>query len=309
MKTMLVLAATLLLAATTLTSGQDADPAPDQPPTLLAFVATGDPAIGTPMSVSFARIGFLDTNGDGFANDAQPDEPFYFDVEGDYGVSFGDVRLTRFLNYPAGSSVDFTNRDFGHRLAFPGTSWVGRDASDRLFFDADGLRIVSPGDVRLTGQNSGTKVRLGDPEIGQALRNPQETVPAPARLGFADNDGDARPDIDEAIYLDTDGNRHVSRGDLRVARSAPAPDNDPTRTEFEALQEEQADQRARSGALAEEAAAVENRMNAWNAGLLLLGVLNGVGLVALAVFVRRLWRGERGPWPARGSQTGEHRTY
>lgn len=278
-----MMASTLLVMAAFAQTKDATSGAASEPP-LVGVVAAGDADIDRTLRISSGRIGFLDADGDALPDSAAPDEPFYLDVNGDRAASYGDLRLTPFLNYKAGSTVDYTNRDFGLLLLYP-TGWFAHDASGAWYFDTDGLRVASPGDLYLTGPDAGTKVRLRDPAFGTLLQPAQENVPVLARMGWLDLDGDLEPDPGEPTYVDLDGDREVSPGDLRLARPAPVGDNDPTRKEFDALVGEQTDQRARTDTLTTSVADLSDRTNAQFFGLLFLGLINLAGLLLLGWYV------------------------
>jgi len=175
-----------------------------------------------------ASLGYVDANLNGRIDGLAPDEPVYLDVDHEGTVSYGDVRLTAFLDAPAGSTVDVTNRDYGLRLAQP-TPWFSSTPSGAWYIDADSSGSVSAGDVRVWGDNAPGKVPPGDALAGTALKGAQVGASSFNRLAIRDTNGNGRYDVGEVLYLDVDNNMgggsgRVSPGDLRITPAGPYTD-------------------------------------------------------------------------------------
>lgn len=194
-----------------------------------APVLAGDPDVRTTLQNLVASAGYVDANGNKLPDAVQPDEAVYLDLDNTGAVSFGDLRLAGFFTYPAGTGVDYTNRDFGRRLE-PMVGWFATQGAS-WFFDTDGSRTLTAGDVRLTGQ-AGNKVRAGDPDLGQALTPSQETTTQSIRLGWSDANANRQRDVGEPVYLDLNVDRQVGAGELRLRTASLGADDEATRTEL-----------------------------------------------------------------------------
>jgi hypothetical protein len=180
-------------------------------------------------------IGYMDANGNGRPDGTDPAEPVYFDLDGTHTVTYGDVRLSGFLHYAAGTWVNITNSDVGRVLVQP-TGWFGTTALKAWVLDLDNSRSLTVGDLRM--DPFGTRVQAG--ETG-SIEPAQAQTSGTARVGHVDLDGDRARAAGEPIYLDTDpsltaGSGRVSTGDMRLTPSGPGLDDAPTRAEFDALQ-------------------------------------------------------------------------
>lgn len=247
-------------------------------------VRAGAEGLGAELSPSGATLGYLDADADNRVDEANPDEPAYLDVDHDGRVGYGDLRLTPFAAYPAGSRVDLTSRDFGLVLAQP-PGWFG--SSDGAWYvDFDFSGTVTAGDLRADGAQAGTKVHAGDGDLGAALATAQTGVTPANRIGMRDLDHDGRADFDEPLYLDLDGTsatggRKVSAGDLRIVPGPLAVDDGPTRAEFDAAVAQAAAGRDTAGNPVLAAEVQEGGQAAWRVldwVLVALAVLNLAGL-------------------------------
>src|ERR1041385_5343063 len=152
----------------------------------VATVAPSDALAGKTLSFLDAGLGYLDANANAHPDAATPQEPVYLDLDGNHQVSYGDLRLSAFLGYPAGAVVDLANRDVGRPLAaVPG--WFAT-AGSAWFVDVDGSATVSIGDVRL--DPFGAQVAAGDAALGTPLQAAQQQTNADRRVGYVDGDGD-----------------------------------------------------------------------------------------------------------------------
>lgn len=191
------------------------------PSPLLRLVAPGESGIGDSLQPLNAGVGYLDGNGNGKVDAADPNEPVYLDLDGSRSVSYADVRLTAFLDYPAGSMVAIANRDLGLSLGTP-SGWFASSGGD-WFLDFDYSASISAGDLRLSLQ-AGTKVLASDHDNGAPLEVAQGSVSANNRVNYVDRNGDRIRQAGEPIVLDMDENspsgaRHYSVGDLVVVAS------------------------------------------------------------------------------------------
>lgn len=197
-------------------------------------VVSGHADMGASLIHTPAKVGYLDADLDGTIDAATPDEPVYFDLDGNGRVTYGDMRLTPFGAYPAGTLVNLTNRDYGLILATP-QGWFAFRDGNLAAFDADFSGTLSLGDVRLDG----TKPRAGDPDMGQTLVLAQTASPS-QRVGYLDRNNDRLRQFDEPIYLDMDthlasGMGKVSEGDIAIRLGMFGEENHVTRAEFDAL--------------------------------------------------------------------------
>jgi hypothetical protein len=178
------------------------------------------------------RLGYIDVNANG-ALDNEPDETVYIDVDGGHAVTFGDVRLTSFLAYPAGTDVNFTNRDYGFALLEP-RGWFARDGAGAWYVDMDASKTLSLGDVRLNGPVAGTKARSGEPGMGTTLELVQQTDTPTVRVGWSDGNANHRVDVGEPLYLDLNRDLQVTPGELRLSGSGYSLDQPVTRPDLDA---------------------------------------------------------------------------
>lgn len=270
---LLAVAISPLLLASVL---QAAVPASEASNGFITTVKEGDGTLGLNLKAINAKVVYVDANSNGGFDLATPDETLYLDLNQDRAVSYGDLRLTPYVTYPAGSLVDYPNRDFG-RLITDARGWVSQTLSGALYFDADANRVVSPADVRLSGSFQGTKVGPDDGDTGLALTELQDNVPSPMRLAWRDPDGNLRVDPGEPVYVDINGDKQISPGDIMIGSIGFSVDNDPTRKEFDSAMSRLTDQDA----------ALRHRMDAWSGWLLTLAILDLVGLGALAWYTVR----------------------
>lgn len=197
-----------------------------QSPKIVAL-AGADPTLNQPIApLNSAVIGYIDANGDGRPNDQSPDEPIYMDLDGSLTVTYGDLRLTPFASYGAGTNVDVANRDIGRTLS-RATGWFATDASGAWFVDTDLSRTITSTDVRLGP--SFTKVRTGDPASGQTLAQAQQQVSNGARVGYYDADNDGRRSLSDPLVLDLDAHNgatagRATLGDIRIDSAGPGLD-------------------------------------------------------------------------------------
>ncbi|MEA3191468.1 MAG: hypothetical protein QOD77_2050 [Thermoplasmata archaeon] len=205
--------------------------------TTFEAVRPGAEALGADLAVSGATIGFLDADGDNRVDEANPDEPAYVDVDHDGRASYGDIRLTAFAAYPAGTRVDFTSRDFGLTLAQP-AGWFAT-GEEGWYLDFDFTGTVTEGDLRADGPRAATKAHAGDSDLGDPLTQAQVGMLPASRIAVRDLDHDGRAGLDEPLYLDMDGAsptggaRRVSVGDVRIVPGKLSVDDGPTRAEFD----------------------------------------------------------------------------
>jgi hypothetical protein len=186
--------------------------------TFMATVGASDPLIDRPLTaIAGGGLGYIDGNTNGHPDAVDPDEPVYLDVDLSHTVNYGDVRLTPFLDHPAGSLVGLPDRDFGRPLIAP-NGGIATAAAGIPFVDMDNSGTISPGDVRL-GDASGSKVAAGDADVGTAL-TPVSPFGGDNRIAYVDSNQDRVHQSAEALFVDRDGNGagagRVSAGDLRL---------------------------------------------------------------------------------------------
>lgn len=263
-----------------------------------AEVTPSDPDARGDLVSMLTRLGYVDANSNSIMDTTEPDENLYLDVDASRTVSFGDLRLTTFFNYGAGSYVDFTNRDFGRFLAEP-RGWFGLDTAGVYYVDADGSRTVTLGDVRTSGAQQGSKVRAGDASVGTPLSLIQEIANPPTlRTAYADRDGDNVHDLAEPLYVDVNMNKRADPGELRFTSIGLSVDNDPTRAEFEGLATRldqrdaelaasDADLAAKDRDLGARIAALGEEVGLW---VIVVALVAVAGLVAVAWYARSLFR-------------------
>lgn len=175
----------------------------------------GDDDVGDALESLSGQLAFFDEDGDG---SLAPPDVLYLDRDRRQSgeVSAQDVRLT---GPSAGQLVDSGAAELGNPLvdldADPALDDLDGDEAltdeDRIVLDVDGDGYVSGGDVELS-PDLGRVVRADAPEAIRLTK----TSGAPDRLGLVDDDGDGRPDVDEALYLQADAG-DVATADVRVA--------------------------------------------------------------------------------------------
>ncbi|MHB8633303.1 MAG: hypothetical protein ACYDBQ_04950 [Thermoplasmatota archaeon] len=192
-------------------------------PAFLSVVVESDSDIAEPLQPQPALVMWYDANGNQKLDLSSPAEPVYLEIANGQSVTYGDIRLTPFANYPAQSVVDLADRDVGRPLS--GASWVGSDGGT-WYADVDGNHAVSAGDIRMGSTLE--MVAPGDSAIGHGLSMadtgglPRGQVWAPANRGVA-----GPLYVDPAPY--GPGARSVGPGFLRIqatgffAEAAPAP--------------------------------------------------------------------------------------
>lgn len=259
------------------------------PPATAEGVPPTDPTLGQPLSATTSALTFLDADGDAQPDSEMPDEPVYLDMDASRDVSFGDVRLTAYGAYPAFTLVDVTNRDTGRRLVVA-SGWLGVD-DGRWSADLDGSRTTSVGDVRLDGDSPGTKLRLGHDGLGHRLESPASAVGITGQLDHVDANRDGRWGVGSALYLDVDGDRIVSAGDLRLTPLGFGLDAEPSPAEVEAALQVLAAAEAARAAAAEE----EGGWATWQTATL-LAAFAALAIVAIVVVRSRRTAGPRDPF-------------
>lgn len=302
MRALLVLALATSLLATALPAAAADVPAPSW---FARVVQPGDADTLLNLQTTIVKPLFLDANGNAIPDSADPDEPWYLDLDNSGAVSFGDLHLTAAFSYPAGTAVDFLNRDAGRTLATNG-AWFARTSAAAWYVDADSSRVVSPGDVRMTGDQAGTKVRVGDADAGGALTAVQDTITPALRIGWNDVNGNQRRDLDEPVYIDVNTDRQVSPGELRIRENGLAVDNTATKEEVAAAvaatvaqmqREMQAGDQANAQAaqagdasLAAQLQTLADDFASTSQLLMILALVTLVGLVAVAWYARNLFQ-------------------
>jgi hypothetical protein len=184
----------------------------------IADVGGNDPDANASYTNNRAALGFLDGNGDGHLQVANPAEPVYIDLDNSNSVTYGDIRLTAFTPYAAGTRVDLTNVDAGRPLASV-TGWFAKGA-DGWVADLDGSGTLSVGDLRFIGEVP-RQAMPGDADLGLAL------TPLVGGHNFAMTTGGG-------LFLDVDvsgtGGGRVSPGDARITPGPFAKDTPSTAT-------------------------------------------------------------------------------
>ncbi len=201
---------------------------------LVSFVASTDADAGAPYRPMNGRIAWIDADLNGQPGHTMPAEPIYLDADGSASVSYGDLRLTSYGSLPPGTGVGVSDSDLG--LPLLGTkAWFAATDAGIWYIDMDQNVRVSVGDLRLQGEDAGTRVAAGAPDAGQTLNRQQIQMVESVRLGWSDPNGNNVVDPGESLYLDL-ANDAVSRtrvdvGDLRLAtrphQPAVAPAADP----------------------------------------------------------------------------------
>jgi hypothetical protein len=250
----------------------------------VAAVGAGDPDLGKGLALLSATFGYVDANGNGRPDAASPSETLYLDVDGQRGVTYGDLRLTSFTPHLAGTYVDASNGDLGLDLsALPG--WFASTQAGAWFADLDNTLTVTAGDVRLTGGLA--RIGAGDADLQAQLRPAAGSPGSLARLGAVDADGDGRHTGGERLVLDVGGDGKVGAGDLGLRASGPGRDDGPSRLEFEdALRQAGVESGEDGFETVEGTGGGSGGLRAVDVLLLGLGLVNLAGLVLL-------WR--RGP--------------
>lgn len=276
-----------------------ASSSPEGPASALTVVESGDADARANLQTVMVTAGFVDADGDRAFDVTAPNEALYLDMNGNGIVDFGDIRLVPFANYPAGSAVDYTNRDFDRWLVVPG-GWFARDARHGWLFDTDGSGTTTPGDVRLSAQDAGRKVTADDGDLGEELSRVQEGVTPALRVGWADANGDLLRDPVEPVYVDLDLNGEVTPGEPRLAALGFAVDDEATRTELDSavVRLEAQDGDLRSGL-----DALDGRTGAWNTTLLILALLNLGLLAGMGYWVWKIHQRTQTPSPGRAGET------
>ncbi len=209
----LVLWATLLVAA----------PASAE----FSFVASTDSDNGAVFRATNARVAWLDADLNGQPGHTTPQEPIYMDVDGSGTISYGDLRLTPYGRFPAGSAVGVSDGDLG--LALHGTkAWFASTTGGEWLIDMDQNVRASVGDLRVQGSQAGTRLAAGDPGLDQALTRQQLQVSESVRVGWSDPNGNGVVDPGESIYLDlvkqTGSRTVIETGDVRLTSASFDPD-------------------------------------------------------------------------------------
>lgn len=182
---------------------------------LVEEVGGSDPDVGDALRMRHVVFSFLDANGNGKADRIDPTEPLYLDLDGSDDVTYRDLRLSPYGDYPAGSSVNVTDGDVGRPLnALSG--WFARGTVGWVA-DLDGSLTLTPGDL-LLGDGAPVAI-VQQTATGETLRG----LGAAGFLGTG-----LAPNVH---YLDADvatSGGAVSDGDLRLnpgpfaAKAAPA---------------------------------------------------------------------------------------
>ncbi|MFA5943244.1 MAG: hypothetical protein WC876_02120 [Candidatus Thermoplasmatota archaeon] len=264
-----ILVSALVLAALAPAASAWADPA-----------QANSPESGQVLSDLPAALAFIDGDGDGNADAATPDEPAYLDLDASQTVSYGDLRLTPFAGYPAGSMVDLANRDTT-RVLSQTTGWLGV-AQGAWYADLDGGGRLSAGDVRLDGATAGSKASAATPGLGDSLLMPPMAASPRGHLDHVDADHDGRWAIGSPLFVDLDGDGRASTGDLRLAPTGFGREEGPSPDEMQAAHDA-----ALAAAAAANAASTKASAPAW-AGLgVLIGLMAATGVVWLYLRSRR----------------------
>jgi hypothetical protein len=278
MRRSLALAALLLLAL----------PAHADATGFLTTVAPGDADMNLELHTSRVTVGYIDGNGNS-RPDTVPDEMLYLDLDASGSVTYGDLRLSAFDTYAPGTVVDITNRDAGRGLTPLPNAWFAQGGGAWVL-DVDNSGSVTAGDVAFAAAPA--KVMPGDSRVGQGLTRPSGT---PTNSYGWTSQG-AR-DVAKTFYIDLDGfstgGGRTSPGDLRVSPLGLAPDNAPSRAEFEQAQKAAAAQPPTAAPAAGISPSAWRTLDWFLVGL---GILNVVGLAAIARQVNHLRGPPRNPF-------------
>jgi hypothetical protein len=178
------------------------------------------------------EFAFVDLSNNGII---EPDDPVYLHIDPTISrVSEGDVRITPFGVFSAGSKVEATDPDHGKELKKFGS--VRYPPAELRYFDVDGDRAyslndpvyldlnpgtVTAGDIRITGYKdypAGSRVRDSDADSSK----PTSTLPG--MLCFYNPDGDinnggwAIYNIPDPIYVDMQYPFYsVTPNDIRIS--------------------------------------------------------------------------------------------
>jgi hypothetical protein len=201
-----------------------------------SVIALGDGFEGRSIVATNTLLGFTDLDSDGRADAGEPDETVYLDIDGSRSVTYGDVRLSTFLDYAAGTTVAATNRDLGRALT-TAQGWIASTSTGTWVMDVDGDRAISVGDVRFSA-TFGDRVLAGDADLRTSLQPAQQQTSSLSRLGYLDLDSDNARDPREPLIFDLDpngspGQGKATNGDLRLTPVGPGVDDTLSRAEFE----------------------------------------------------------------------------
>lgn len=277
---------TLLLGGLLLLPAAHAADAP-----VLEAITGGSPDNGRALTAMNAHVAWLDGDGD---RQPDADEPVYLDLDASGAASVGDLRLTAFDTYGAGTEVAVTNRDTGRAL-FRSNGWFGQ-AGGAWYADLDGGKSVSEHDVRLDGVPQ--RVTASSGERGQPLSYPTIAL-LPGSVAVDDLDRDGIRDRGESAYLDLDtsarsGPPIVGPGDLRFKSQGAGLDNAPTRAEFDAATGREpstgSDGAGSTGGGVTIVGDEDDGGSGWGTPETVLLVLGLVNLAGLAVLYRRSQR-------------------
>lgn len=224
----IVLAATLVLVVTSV-QGIAQGPTVEEP--YVTTVAAGDADANRATKTAGVNLRFVDADGDGTLDVTNPDETAYIDLDDSSTVSFGDHRLTRFLTYPGGTAVNYTNRDVGLLLSDV-DGWFARTSQGAWYVDVDGDGEVDPGDLRVQPGDGVEKVPPGDAAVGTSIERVQDQITHARRTTYAD-EGPSGLDWQDAIYLDLNDDRQATPGELRFQATHLGIDDSPTGREFQ----------------------------------------------------------------------------
>jgi len=159
-------------------------------------------------------------------------------------VTMGQVCIVNVCEDDCGTKVEQCDIETVNELipVRPGTTVGFYDKDNDGIFDTNegavidmdpnsliGAGIISDGDVRvsaclLAGKNANTLVSSGDADAGQIITLfPPNTIDFLGPFRYADFDGDGQMDMEEGIYIDTDGDGIISTDDLRITQSPVLP--------------------------------------------------------------------------------------
>jgi len=255
---------------------------------VLAQVKAGDADINATLENFQAGIGYYDGNVNGHF-DTVPDEPAYIDVDNSHSVSYGDLRLTAFAGHASGVSVLLADIDMGRPLAMPNNAWFLRTTDGSWAIDMDASSTLTAGDIVFPA-GTPAKADAATPGLGGRLARVEGS-----QVGMLSS-LHREHDADTVLYAEMDsfttGAGRVSAGDLRLTPAAAAAGAATTTGT------------AASGAMggsdgAAAPAAATSAPPAWRTLDWLLvgvGVLNLVGLVAVARMVNHLRGPPRNPF-------------
>ena len=179
---------------------------------------------------------FYDFNGDGLFNDH---DTVYVDMDNSYDISYGDVRLTAWHDFPEGdpqrkyepNTKVFNDLDLNKPLHdlpwaivtyYDINSMYGYDLNDPVYIDVDSSGTVTTWDVRLTataeyGPYTTVKADDLDRTSGRVLVPIDNTNGDIAELiGYIDSDCSNSWTCPDKLYLIQDWPDVVTIGDLRL---------------------------------------------------------------------------------------------